>query len=111
MSSSVVTLTERCGSGEQTTDELLAFEPSGHLLVHLTGASTYGVVIAGDSLLMTAEEPKSGDVVKYRYDLATGSLAAIGAPTKNTDLQDLKGDGDYVLWYDDQGGHVAHITG
>ena len=114
VSTRVITLTERCGRGNQTTDELLAFDPSGHLLVHVTGVSTYGVVLAGDHLLLTAVEPTGtarGDVVKYRYDLATGSLATIGAPTTSTDLQDLKGSGDYVLWYDDQGGHVASISG
>jgi hypothetical protein len=71
-------------------------------------------VLAGDSLLLTAlnpASPRDSDVVKYRYDLATGSLATIGTPTARMDLQELRGAGDYVLWYDDNGGHVASITG
>jgi hypothetical protein len=114
VSSGVVTITERCGKGDKAIDELLAFDPSGRVLVHVTGVYTAGVVLAGDSLLLTAlnpASPRDSDVVKYRYDLATGSLATIGTPTARMDLQELRGAGDYVLWYDDNGGHVASITG
>lgn len=114
VSSGVITVTERCGRGKQTPDELVAFDPSGRPFVHLTGVATYGVVLAGDSLLLTALDPTAPtgrDVVKYRYDLGTGSLATIGTPASSTDLQDLHGAGDYVLWYDKTGGHVAKIPG
>jgi hypothetical protein len=114
VSSRLVALTERCGPDTKTTDELLAFDPSGRPFVHVTGVSTYGVALAGDNLLLTALDPAGPpdrDIVKYRYDLTTGGLATIGAPTKSSDLRDLTGAGDYVLWYDDQGGHVAHMTG
>ena len=114
VSRSVIAITERCGRGNDTTDDLLAFDPSGRPLVHVTGVSTYGVALAGDHLLLTTLDPAAptgSDIVKYRYDLTTGSLATIGAPTKSSNVGDLSGAGDYVLWYDGEGGHVAHVPG
>jgi hypothetical protein len=105
---SVIALTERCGSGKDELDEPLAFDPSGHPLVHLTGLSTDAMLLGGDSLLIEGAGPSSG-LETLRYDLVTGSLARLTSATPTKMGQTQQARGDYVLWYDKEGGHVARI--
>jgi hypothetical protein len=107
---SVIALTERCGTGDNEDDELLAFDLSGHRLVHVTGLSTFTMSLGGDALLFVGLVPGSGDVDMLRYDLVTGTLARLGDASKDRSLQDPQGAGRYVLWYDGKGGHVGEFT-
>ena len=45
-----------------------------------------------------------------RYDLVTGSLASLGSGANSQGHQGPRAAGRYVLWYDDQGGHVGEFT-
>jgi hypothetical protein len=45
----------------------------------------------------------------FRYDLVTGTLARLDIAGKGRMLQAPRVAGDYVLWYDGAGGHVARF--
>jgi len=100
--SSAVALGERCGSGGRATDVLLVFDLSGRPLARITGVTAFNLSFAGDALLF------QGNGIMLRYDLVTGTLAELGAPTGRGAQAPPRGAGSYVLWYDDRG-HVAKI--
>jgi hypothetical protein len=52
--------------------------------------------------------PGAKDVQVMRYDFVTGGLSTLGAAGKRGP-SDPQGAGDYVLWYDGDGGHVARV--
>lgn len=113
---SVIALIERCGTGQNTSEELLAFDPSGRMLVHLTGATTYFLSLTPDAILGVAVGPAPPfHQYNVRYDLVSGRLAILGTHVGSRRLpagiftQPPRGAGDYVLWYDGEGGHVAEI--
>lgn len=112
VTSSVVAITERCGSGKKQVDQLLAFDLEGHRLVTLTGLQTYQIASAGRTLLVAGLTPGSLSTQLLRYDLTTGSLARLIAPTTKRLLQQQpQGAGGYLLWYDATAGHVAYLPG
>ncbi|HEX4471422.1 MAG TPA: hypothetical protein VH085_05615, partial [Nocardioides sp.] len=106
---SVIAMTERCGSGGNAGDELLAFDPSGRMLVHLAGGPAYELSLTPDAILAETSGRTSSDFDVVRYDLVTGRLADLGGVAKSR--PPAQGAGDYVLWYDTKGGHVARIPG
>lgn len=99
VSGSAVGLSETCGSG----DELVAFDLSGRRLVRVTGSPAFNVSFAGHTLVFQGLESV------FRYDLVTGTLSRLNAPTSSRFLEPPNGAGSYVLWYDGAGGHVAKI--
>jgi hypothetical protein len=102
VTSSAVAISERCGSGGKTTEQVVAFDLSGRPLVRITRVTPFNLSFAGDALLFQA----NGLVL--RYDLVTGSLSRLNAaPAAGRVLQPPRGAGTYVLWYDGRGGHVA----
>jgi hypothetical protein len=103
----VIALTERCGTGRDADDELLAFDPGGRMLVHLTGVATSKLSLTRDAVLAEGLDVKTSDIDVLRYDLLTGRLARLGAVSRTGGPP--QGAGDYVLWYDTDGGHVARI--
>jgi hypothetical protein len=102
VSSSAVAISERCRSGHQATDRLLAFDLSGRRLVRITGVTAFNLSFAGDALLF------QGNGIMLRYDLVTGTLAQLGTQTGQGLQVAPRGAGSYVLWYDGRG-HVARI--
>jgi hypothetical protein len=106
---SFVALTERCGSGDTTNDELLVFDLAGREIAHSTGLDASHATVAGDTILIGGYDPVTGDVVQLRYDLVSGSLVSLTRATKAQPLDYPHGAGDYVLWYDEKGGQVARI--
>ncbi len=106
---SAIALTERCGAGSSQRDELLAFDLSGHPLVRVTGTSSFKLAFAGDTVLFGSLAKRAADVGLLRYDLSTGTLSSLTTKAGARPLQDPRGAGDYVLWYDGSGGHVAKI--
>jgi hypothetical protein len=105
VTSSAVALTELCGSGAKASERLLVFDLSGRELARVTGVTPFNLSFAGDSLLF------QGNELLLRYDLVTGTLSQLNAPRMGRLLQEPRGAGSYVLWYDRSGGHVARITG
>jgi hypothetical protein len=105
VSGSAITVAEQCGRGKSTTYTLLGFDPSGRRLVRVTGTLPVSVSIVGDSVLF-----QGGVDGIYRYDFVTGTLVKLGSVAKR-ELGTIgpRGAGDYVLWYDRDGGHVARI--
>jgi hypothetical protein len=103
----VIALTERCGTGRDAIDELLAFDPGGRMLVHLTGVAVSKLSLTRDAILAEGLDVKTSDTGVLRYDLLTGRLARLGAVSSTGGPP--QGAGDYVLWYDTDGGHVARI--
>jgi hypothetical protein len=105
---SVIALTEQCGTGKAATTQLLAFDPSGRQLVHLADLTVFNLSLAGDALLVQASGTTSG-LENLRYDLETGTLVRLSPALTAHVLQTAIGVGDFALWYDAKGGHVARI--
>jgi hypothetical protein len=111
VSGSVIALTEACGTGLAVRQEVLAFDLAGHALVHITGLYGFNLSLGKDDLIFQGLVPgRSKTVETLRYDLVTGSLARLSEGAKSG-LQAPLAAGDYVLWYDKDGGHVARIPG
>lgn len=106
---SVIAITERCGRGKDAEDELLALDPSGRMLVHLAGSPTAEISLTPDAILAESQGARTSDFDLVRYDLVTGRLADLGTFSRTS--VPPQGAGDYVLWYDTDGGHVARIPG
>ena len=105
VSGSAISVTEECGKGKSATYALVGFDLSGRRLVRIAGPIPSDVSIAGDSLLFVA-----GNDGTFRYDFVTGTLARLGdTPRRGQASAAPRGAGDYVLWYDRDGGHVARI--
>ncbi len=102
VSSSAIALIERCGSGGETTEQLLAFDLSGRPLARITGVTAFNLSFAGSSLLF------QGNGLALRYDLVSGSLSRLSTPSAPGLAFAPRGAGSYVLWYDDRG-RVAKI--
>ena len=108
MSRSVIALTESCGTGKTSHQDILAFDPAGHLLVHVTGLYSFNPSLGHDALVFRGLLSSGFEqTAAFRYDLVTGSLARLSPPSKATVLAYPQAAGDYVLWYDKNGGHVA----
>lgn len=105
VSAKVVALPERCGTGQNATDDLLMFDLAGRRIARVTGLEAMQPTVVGDTVLFEASSSDGTDVM--RYDLRTGRLARLGKARQI--LQRPSGAGDYVLWYDTKGGHVARI--
>jgi len=103
VSSSAIALPEACGA--KAVLRLLAFDLSGRRLVRVDGGPAFNVDFAGETVVFHA----AGST--FRYDLVTGSLARLTPPRTSRILQEPRGTGSYVLWYDGAGGHVAKIAG
>jgi hypothetical protein len=110
VSRSAIALTERCGQGKDQLDEILAFDLSGRALVRVTTRGTaFKPTFAGDALFFgSLADPQAKNAI-LRYDLVTGGLSSLSPPPGQRPLQDPQGAGDFVLWYDGQGGQVAEI--
>jgi hypothetical protein len=106
---SMVALTERCGSGSSEADELVAFDPHGRLLMHLSGISAVSLSMGGSSLLFWAGEVGQDEIGLMHYDLATGVLSSLPFEEKQVSGPAPQAAGEYVLWYGRDGGHVARI--
>ena len=110
VSRGAVALTERCGKGDAAFDELLAFDMSGRLLVHVKGFTVTAMSLSGSSLAIGGVNgPKS--LENLVYDLRTGTLASLGRFTGQLATGTPQAAGRYVLWYDGKGGHVGEFTG
>jgi len=105
----VVALTERCGRGDVAFDELLAFDTSGRLLVHVKGFTVTAVSMSGSSLAVGGVYGPGG-LENLVYDLQTGTLASLGRFTGLLASGSPQVAGPYVLWYD-RTGHVGEFTG
>jgi hypothetical protein len=103
---SAIALTEACGTQSSPSYALVAFDLSGRRLVDISGTLPFALSFAGDTLLFVSG---TGEIQVMRYDLVTGGLTRLGAPGSRRGLADPRGSGDYVLWYDEDGGHVARI--
>ena len=86
---------------------MLAFDPAGRRLVHISGVATYEDRVVGDSLHFLGGNAATGTGV-LRYDFVTGSLSRLG-PAQKRGPRAPTGHGDDVLWYDRDGRHVARI--
>ncbi len=104
----LVALTERCGRGADEFDELLAFDTSGHLLVHVKGFSVRALSLSGASLAVGGVDGPSS-LENLVYNLRTGTLVSLGRFPGNLYPGTPQVAGPYVLWYD-QSGHVGEFT-
>jgi hypothetical protein len=105
---SAIVVTEACGGAKGGYGEVLAFDPSGRRLVHIPGVLTYADRVVGDTLLVLGGDG-AGRIGVLRYDFVTGKLARLGWGRTSGPRALPSGSGDYVLWYDAKGGHVAQI--
>ncbi len=111
VSRSVIALTESCGTGKTSHQDILAFDPAGHLLVHVTGLYSFNPSLGHDALVFRGLLSSGFEqTAAFRYDLVTGSLARLSPPSKATVLAYPQAAGDYVLWYDKNGGNVASFN-
>jgi len=112
VSDSVIALTETCGPKNDARQELLAFDWSGRLLVHVTGLYSFNPSLGHDALVFQGLVPSGYQKeASFRYDLVTGTLAALSPVATYRSLQYPQAAGRYVLWYDENGGHVGEFTG
>jgi hypothetical protein len=74
--------------------------------VRITGGFPIALSVVGDSLLFVGA---ADDLQVMDYDLVTGTLSSVGDAGRRRGLGDPQGAGDFVLWYDPDGGHVARI--
>jgi len=111
VSRSAIAMSESCGVGKNQRLEQLAFDLSGHLLVHVTGLDAFDPSFGGDGLVFAGLVlPGNRETGIFRYDLVAGTLARLGAPAKGGMLQAPRVAGRFVLWYDDHGGHVGEFS-
>lgn len=108
VSRSLIALTEACGGSQDAQQEMLVLDLDGHLLAHVTGAYDFNPSL-GTSALVFDAALHSGTVVALRYDLLTGRLAQLSGRGTDRETAPPRAAGDFVLWYDAQGGHVARI--
>jgi hypothetical protein len=106
---SVIAMAESCGEGKDQRLEMLAFDLSGRLLVHVTGVYAFDPSFGDDSLVFVGLELPVNQTGTFRYDLVTGTLARLDIAGKGRMLHAPRVAGDYVLWYDGAGGHVARF--
>jgi hypothetical protein len=106
---SMIALTEACGGEKSPSQELLVFDLTGHTLVHVTGGA-YAVdpSLGTDGVVFNAVLD-TGKVVALRYDLVTGRLAELSDRGTQHEVAPSQAAGDYVLWYDQSGGHVGRF--
>ena len=112
VSDSAIALPETCGPENDSRQELLAFDWSGRLLVHVTGLYSFNPSLGHDALVFQGLVPSGYQKeASFRYDLVTGTLAALSPVATYPLLQYPQAAGRYVLWYDRAGGHAAEFTG
>jgi hypothetical protein len=109
VSRDVVALSELCGTGATAFDDLLAFDTSGRLLVHVKGFSVRAVSLSG-SLLAVGGVDDRRRFENLVYDLRTGALATFGRFAGRLYDGSPELAGRYLLWYDTSG-HVGEFTG
>lgn len=102
----VVALRERCGKGG---DQLLAFDMSGRLLVHVKGLEVGTLSMSGTSLAFDGTDAQQFEE-NFVYDLRTGTLASLGQFQGRVYPGSPQVAGRYVLWYDGAGGHVGEFS-
>ena len=112
VSRSVIALTESCGTGDAALQQIVAFDPGGHLLVHVTGLFSFNPTLGHNDLVFQGLVPSGFEKeASFRYDLVTGALAGLSPVAEYRSLAYPQAAGDYVLWYDKNGGQVAEFTG
>jgi hypothetical protein len=104
-----VALSERCGTGARQFDDLVAFDPSGRLLVHVKGLSVRAVSLSGASLAVGGIDG-GRHFQNLLYDLRTGTLATFGRFQGRLYEGSPTLAGSYLLWYDTSG-HVVKLPG
>ena len=109
---SSIALSERCRAGQKDeANELLAFDTSGQLLMHLSSVSVFSLSMGNGSLTFGGVPVSDGRFRLLHYDLRTGVLSSLPySGTKSPEVAPQTA-GDYLLWYDRAGGHEARLTG
>lgn len=109
VSDSAIGVSEVCGTGDGGAGQFLAFDHAGRLLLHLSDGSATAPVVAGDTIVFSGLLSSGFGAGAMRYDLRSGTLARL-ASSGDEEIQRPRAAGDYVLWYDKAGGHVARMA-
>jgi hypothetical protein len=102
----LVALTEYCGPATR----IVVTDLSGRLVTEVDPGphgALYGMALGARTLTFGSVTP-SGQW--YADDLKTGSLVSLGRGSSRLVNDRPSSAGDYVLWYDQQGGHVGEFT-